>query len=107
MTTQNRPPKQLPSEPEERTYPMSAARIAKRVVEAAEKAGIEPLRNELGRTEQWLQNQWFCDEEERLDLLQAITRDMEQTVRDSSDLDAISPHLQLMKHLAQNQVWIN
>ena len=79
-----------------------AARIARRVVQAAESASFASLSMELGVAEQLA-----GDEEERLELLSAIAREirivLDTAEYSSEDLgDTLGPHLALLRHLSQS-----
>ena len=84
-----------------------AAQIARRMVRAAESASFEALSMELGAAELLAGR-----DEERLELLKAIARDMRAAIDSSNcpaeDLrDSLIPHLQLLRHLSQFRVWVN
>ena len=83
------------------------ARIARRMIRAAESASFDALSMELGAAELLAGR-----DEERLELLGAIARDMRAAIASSTcpaeDLrDSLIPHLQLLRHLSQSRVWVN
>ena len=83
------------------------AQIARRMVRAAESASFDALSMELGAAELLAGR-----DEERLELLKAIARDMRAAIATSTcpteDLrDSLRPHLQLLRHLSQFKVWVN
>ena len=88
------------------SYP-EAAQIAWRVVQAAESASFDALSAELGVAEELAG--W---EEERLELLGAIARDMRAALAKSASpaeglRNSLAPHLQLLRHLSQSCLNLN
>jgi hypothetical protein len=84
---------------------LETAQIAKRMVCAVEAANPDSLNAELCRAERFA-----AEEEERLELLGAIAHDIRDTLArsQSSDLsEALGPHLELLRHLAAGQAWVN
>lgn len=82
------------------------AHMAQRVIHAAETAGFDSLSRELGNAERFA-----TQEEERLELLAAITHEMRATLAvaggSTSDMrEALGPHLQLLRHLSQSRMAI-
>lgn len=89
-----------------------AARIARRVVQAAESASFASLSMELILAEQLTAEQLAGEEEERLELLGAIAREMRAALDTAQSTavdvgDALEPHLALLRHLSQSRTWLN
>ena len=94
------------------TSQLQAARIARRVVQAAESASFASLSKELLAAEHLNGEQPASEEEERLELLGAIAQEMRAAIDTSqcqaADLgDTLEPHLALLRHLSKSRMRLN
>lgn len=82
------------------------AYLAQRVIQAAETAGFDSLNRELGNAERLA-----TQEEERLELLAAITHEMRAALSGaggsaSGVREALGPHLELLRHLSESRMTV-